>query len=161
MSRQIIAGRISPPLANIRLQTRTTNNSPSPLVGDILDPTNLKPTAKVKLTSAISHFNTYLSLRNEQLVKDNEECGQSNLDELTFEDLDTGNYVSGFAYYLAKTARRYKKADGIPLSYASATGYMSSIKSSLITKFRFDSCTPKQISPDIWKRYMTQIFCIK
>ena len=52
------------------------------------------------------------------------------------------------------------KKDGALLSYASATGYMSSMKSSLVTKFRFHSDVPKQLSPDIWKRYMTTIFGI-
>ncbi len=86
--------------------------------------------------------------------------GKTEYKALTFADVDTGTYISGFAFYLAKTAHRYKKVDEDLLSYGSATGYMSAIRSDLITKFRFDSAVLKQLSPDVWKRYMTTIFGI-
>ena len=160
MSALLNAGRISTPRPNIRLQTRSPQAEPLPLTGDILDPINLKPSVKVKIASCISHFNKFLLLRNEQLTKDGEEIGKTEYKDLTFADVDTGTYISGFAYYLAKTARRYKKVDGNLLSYASATGYMSAIKSDLITKFRFTSAVPKQLSTDVWRRYMTTMFGI-
>ena len=160
MSALLTAGRISTPPPNIRLQTRSPTATPLPLTGDILDPANLKPSVKVKIGSCISHFNKFLTLRNEQLTKEGKVTEKTKYNDLTFEDVDTGDYMSGFAFYLAKTARRYMKVDGDPISYASATGYMSAIKSDLTNKFRYDSAVPKQLSTDIWKQYMNQILSI-
>ena len=77
MSAILNAGRISTPRPNIRLQTRSPVTDPLPLTGDILDPINLKPSVKVKIGSCISHFNKFLLLRIEQLMKEGKAIGKT------------------------------------------------------------------------------------
>ena len=66
---------------------------------------NARPKVKEKRCSAVSHFNYYLTIKNSQLEHQGIPTVRKDFDDLTFEDLDTGDYIGEYANYLATTAK--------------------------------------------------------
>ena len=87
----LLTSLLPPP--NIRLQTRSPVTASPSLTGDILDPINLNPSVKVKMSSCVSHFNNFLSSRNKQFVSEGKPIGITQYDELIFQDIDTSTYI--------------------------------------------------------------------
>ena len=149
-----------------RRKRKRSNDADSNLISyetaDILDPNNAKSKVKEKRKSAMSHFEHYLSLRNETLLKENKPTGPTKITEMAYEDFNTGSYMTEFAHYVANNARKYMKSNEELISYATASGYMGAIKNLVVDQYKMDDRgTPNQFSADIWKRYMHSIRSIK
>ena len=127
---------------------------------NILDDVNAKSKVGEKRTSAQSHFNCFLTLRNHQLLSTDKPAGKSNYGELSFDDIDKGPYIGEYANYLASVARLYMNPNNELISYASATGYMGSIKNALLDKFHRVGI-PSQLKAEVWKRKTTRVQSMK
>ena len=137
------------------------NVSPdSDVLLDILDTINAKSKMGEKRTSAESHFDYFLAIRNNQLVAEGKEPGKSTFEELDFNDIDKGPYIGEFGNYIAKIARSYMNPKNDLISYQSAIGYMGAIKCHLIDKYHRVG-VPQQLKEEVWKRKMTRIRSIK
>ena len=126
-------------------------------IRDIMDPQNQHPKIKEKRTSAITHFDFYLSLKNKQLLSENKPAVVSSFKNLTYDDIDTGPYIAEYADYLSKSARKWCKPSESLISYASAAGYMGAVKNLLLDTYRSNKNVPKQLSTETWKRYMNKL----
>lgn len=127
---------------------------------DILDGVNAKTKAGEKRSSAQSHFNYFLSLRNHQLAATGKPTGVSSYDALTFQDVDSGPYIGEFCNYIAKVARQFMNPKNQLISYLSATGYMGSIKNHLLDRFNREG-VPNQLKDELWKRKLVRVRSIK
>ena len=99
----------------------------------------------------MTHFNYYLNIKNAELLANSIPVTVKTFDDLTYDDIDTGDYLAEFADYLSKTARKWCKLTQDLISYGSAAGYMGAVKKLLVDKYRNSKSTPKQISGDTWK----------
>ena len=127
---------------------------------DILDSVNAKSKTGEKHSSARSHFEYYLALRNTKLIAEGKESGISSYDELTFDLVDKGPYIGEFANYIARVARMYMNPKKDLLSYLSATGYLGAVKNDLLDKFHRIG-VPSQLKEEVWKRKITRVWSIK
>jgi len=114
--------------------------------------------SKEKKQSMVGHFNYFLQLRSEN-IKSKAITGRDIklYDDITFEDLDKTKLAGEFATYLAKVATNYRKIGGVPISYQTATGYMSSFKCAMIDHYHTTG-TPQQFRQEIWSRMLAQIW---
>ena len=94
---------------NFMSQTETTDKPGNKKVSDIMDPSNQHPKIKEKRKSAVTHFNYYLNIKNAELVANSITVTVRNFDDLTYDDIDTGDYLAEYANYLSKEARKYCK----------------------------------------------------
>ena len=113
--------------------------------------------SKEKKKSMISHFEYFLKLRGEN-IKSGAITGRQIIKytDITYDDLDQTKLAGEFASYLANVATKYQKKDGDPISYQTATGYMSSFKCSMIDLYHLQGL-PQQFKPHIWSRMLAQI----
>ena len=137
-------------------QVATTQPEPTQ-VRDIMDPANQHPKIKEKRKFSVTHFNYYLNVKNAGLVANSLPVTVRTFDDLTYDDIDTGDYMAEYANYLSKHARKWCKPTQDLISYASAAGYMGAVKNLLVDKYRSSKTTPKQITGDTWKRFLTKI----
>ena len=142
---------------NLLSQAETTAQPGAMKVCDIMDPSNQHPKIKEKRKSAVTHFNYYLNIKNAELVANSITVTVRTFDDLSYDDIDTGDYLAEYANYLSKAARKYCKPKNDLISYASAAGYMGAIKNLLVDKYRNSKSTPKQITGDTWKRFLSKI----
>ena len=113
--------------------------------------------SKEKKQSMISHFDYFLKLRGENIKTGAIEGRQiTNYADITYDDLDKTKLAGEFASYLANVATKYQKKDGAPISYQTATGYMSSFKCSMIDHYHLQGM-PHQFTQQIWSRMLAQI----
>ena len=145
-------------------KSRTTNISEvakaNNVLLDIVDSVNSKSKTVEKRTSARSHFDYFLALRNTKLTGEGKDAGISTFDELTFDDVDKGPYIGEFANYIARVARMYMDPKRNLMSYLSATGYLGAIKNALLDKFN-PVGVPSQLKEEVWKRKITIVRGIK
>ena len=113
--------------------------------------------SKEKKKSMISHFEYFLKLRGENIKSGAIEGRQMiKYTDITYDDLDKTKLAGEFASYLANVATKYQKKDGDPISYQTATGYMSSFKCSMIDHYHLKGM-PHQFTQQIWSRMLAQI----
>ncbi len=79
-----------------------------------------------------------------------------NFDDITYDDIDKGKLVGEWATYLADHATNYRKPNGVPILYQTATGYISSFKCTMIDLFH-DHSVAKQFDPQVWTRMLSQV----
>ena len=77
------------------------------------------------------------------------------LERIRFEDV-TSDFVGGFATYIGSHARRYRKETEPLVKLQTALGYMSSVKSYFINKFRAIG-VPPPMKHDHWKKLLASI----
>ena len=133
---------------NLMSQIETTDQLTPMKVRDIVDPSNQHQKIKEKRNSAVTHFNYYLNIKNAELVANSITVTVRTFDELTYDDIDTGDYLAEYANYLSKTARKWCKPTQDLISYAYAAEYMGAVKKFLVDKYRNSKSTPNQISFD-------------
>ena len=109
-----------------------------------------------KRKSMVSHFNHFLQCRNAKIEQGHVGRIISTFDDITYDDIDMGKLVGEWATYLAEDATLYRKPNGTPISYQTATGYMSSFKCTMIDLFH-DHSVPKQFDPQVWSRMLKQV----
>ena len=109
-----------------------------------------------KRKSMISHFNHFLKCRNAKIEQGHVGRKISYFDDITYDDIDMGKLVGEWATYLADDATNYRKPNGVPISYHTATGYMSSFKCTMIDLFH-DHSVAKQFDPQVWSRMLIQV----
>ena len=109
-----------------------------------------------KRKSMISHFNHFLKCRSAKIEQGHVGRNILNFDDITYDDVDKGKLVGEWATYLADDATNYRKPNGVPISYQTATGYMSSFKCTMIDLFHEHSIA-KQFDPQVWARMLTQV----
>ena len=110
-----------------------------------------------KRSSMASHCNFFLAIMKAKIRK-NEMKGRiiDDFRDITWEDLDSGSVVGEWAAYLQNVAKKMMSAKGDPISYGTATGYMSAFKCSLIDKFHKKG-VPTQFQSGIWSRMLGKI----
>ena len=111
------------------------NSAPTPAakICDILDPKKANSKVKEKRSSATTHFECYLAMKNKELLAENKPPVATKIEQIKFEDIHTGNYIGEYCDYLATKAKRRCKPTESPISYPSASGYMGSIKICYLT----------------------------
>ena len=109
-----------------------------------------------KRKSMISHFNHFLKCRTAKIEQGHVGRNIVTFDDITYDDIDKGKLVGEWATYLADDATNYRKPNGVPISYQTATGYMSSFKCTMIDLFH-DHNVAKQFDPQVWTRMLSQV----
>ena len=80
--------------------------------------------------------------------------------ELSYEDILTGYYLSQFTNYISYYATKHMKPKAELIKYATAAECMSFITCSLVDKYQKKQ-VPNQLQEAVWKRLMLKIPNIK
>ena len=146
---------------NNKLSQLSNNSSKSDdILMDIMDDTLCKSKVGEKRSSAQSHFDFFLTLRNTQLQSEGKDIGKTSYEDITFEDLNSGSYIGEYANYLAQVARLYRNVNNELISYGSAVGYMGAIKNYFLDKFSKVGI-PLQLQEEQWKRKIARVRSMK
>ena len=102
-----------------------------------------------KWKSALTHFNHFLK-----------NYYDGDLSEVTAVDQINDHLMGTFSTYLAKFATKHCKDGAELISFSSAYGYLSAVKSHFMYKFR-DQNLPAVFELDKWKKYMRGVHKVK